>query len=87
MIKEHVSKTNEKKCFKRPRELNDEKSCEEKDIPEFKKLKGESSKEFLARVNNETNQRLATIQKKVHKTSERRKQLVIFIIYSLILLS
>lgn len=56
-------------------EEEDEKEDSAK-LPKFKRRRGESTKEFLQRVDQETNERILAAHKKLKTTSERRKRLV-----------
>ena len=47
------------------------------DHPAFKRRKGETTAEFLLRVDQETNERISAAHKKLKTTSERRKVVVI----------
>ena len=67
----------EQKVRRRKREQvhkSSECDSEEGDKSEFKRRKGESTRQFLERVNFEADQRLFASQKKARKCSTKRKE-------------
>ena len=74
----HTSEQNKKmrkqQEYKRHRQDEEGKAGDNPDHPAFKRRKGETTAEFLLRVDQETNERISAAHKKLKTTSERRKK-------------
>ena len=71
LVKEEKEKT-VKRSGKRQRRMQEVEDIEKQ--PVFKKKHGETEKEFLLRVDQEADDRLAAAQRKLKTTSEKRKK-------------
>ena len=76
-----LSRKRKKRTHKQPlKDSADNEEEIEEDEPVFKKKRGESDSQFLARVEVESGQRLLEAGKKVRKSSDKRKKQVITIL-------
>ena len=72
---EQNKKTRKQQEHKRHRQEEEGKEASDTpDYPAFKRRKGETTAEFLLRVDHETNKRISAAHKKLKTTSERRKK-------------
>ena len=72
-VREEKEKT-VKRSGKRQRRMQEVEDKEIEKQPVFKKKHGETEKEFLLRVDQEADDRLAAAQRKLKTTSEKRKK-------------